>query len=88
MNNRVGGVAQWSFVQTGDDAVEVQDASFTPTFMDFVSVGQTLTTRHDLNILPLADADAAVRREFSGRSADERYQFVTDTLGDAVTVVR
>lgn len=87
-NNRVGGVAQWSFVQTGDDAVEVQDASFTPTFMDFVSVGQTLTTRHDLNILPLADADAAVRREFSGRSADERYQFVTDTLGDAVTVVR
>lgn len=87
-NNRTGGIAQWSFVQTGDGAVEVQDASFTPTFMDFVSVGTTLATRHGLNILPLSAADAAVRREFSGCSADERYQFVTDTLGDAVTVVR
>ncbi|KAB1662682.1 CapA family protein [Pseudoclavibacter sp. CFCC 13611] len=88
VNNRTGGIAQWQLVRTGDGPVTVEQATFTPTFMDFVARGVSLGARHGLRILPMSQADERVRSEFPGESADSRYAFVQKTVGDQVQVVR
>lgn len=88
VNNRTGVIARWSFVRDGDDAVRVEDATAIPTFMDFVSRGVSLANRHSLRILPMAEAGDRVAAEFPGETADSRFAFVTQTLGDQITVQR
>ncbi|MCD7101826.1 CapA family protein [Pseudoclavibacter sp. 13-3] len=88
VDNRTGGIARWQLVRTGDGPVTVEQATFTPTFMDFVARGVPIAARHDLRILPMSQADERVRSEFPGETADSRYAFVQKTLGDQVQVVR
>ncbi len=87
-NQLTGGVAKFTITKK-DGSVTVTEPSFTATFMSYDwpaadRAANRLLARHNLELLPLANAEAQTTK--MGTSLANRTDFVRRTIGDQVKV--
>lgn len=90
VNELTSGVAGFDIVKT-TSGITIENLSFRPTFMTYNwpaadRAAQRLSTRTDLVLYPLTEAESQLHQMFPGETLRTRQQFIADTLGSETAI--
>lgn len=90
VNELTSGIATFEATKK-DGKISVSKLGFHPTFMAYDwstadRAAQRLSTRTNLMLYPLSDADDRIKAMFPSESLESRQKFITDTLGTETSV--
>lgn len=91
INELTSGIAGFDIIKK-NNAISIENISFKSTFMSYDwsaadKAAEKLSTRTNLQLRPLKDADASIKAMFGDNySSEERLEYIRTTLGDNVKI--